>query len=107
MTEKRLYRRIDLELPVVLRHGGRLLPATMLNLSCGGMRLRSDVKDIEKGGPVEVIFDLGEHGKDLSLRGRVTRVEGSEDSSDVGVEFTNLFSLSHRAIQEYLRTNFN
>ncbi|HPQ80627.1 MAG TPA: PilZ domain-containing protein [bacterium] len=107
MLEKRRHRRVEIDLPVILRHGGRLLPATMLNLSCGGMLLRAEGKDISSEGPVEVIFDLGEYGKDLSMRGRITRMTPASEEADMGVQFTNLFSVSHKAIQEYLRKNLN
>lgn len=107
MLEKRRHRRLDVDLPVILRHKGRLLPATILNLSCGGMCLRADAEEISENGNVEVIFDLGEEKRDLSLRGRITRIETAAETSTVGVQFTNLFSLSHKAIEEYLRKHQN
>lgn len=105
MLEKRRHRRLDVDLPVILRYKGRLLPATILNLSCGGMCLRAEGEGIAADGNVEVIFDLGEERRDLSLRGRVTRVEETADAASMGVQFTNLFSASHRAVEEYLRKN--
>lgn len=107
MLEKRRHRRVAVNVPVILRHGGRLLPATMMNLSCGGMLLRTEGSDISAEGPVEVIFDLGEYGKDISMRGRITRLDTASEEADMGVQFTNLFSISHKAIQEYLRKNLN
>ena len=107
MLEKRRYRRLDVNLPVTLRHNGRLLPATMLNVSCGGMHLKAEAADLTSDGAIEVIFDLGGEKRDLSMRGRITRVEAGAEEANVGVEFTNLFSLSHKAIQEYLRKNLN
>lgn len=107
MLEKRRYRRLDVSLPVTLRHNGRLLPATMLNVSCGGMYLKAEATDFSSDTPIEVIFDLGGEKRDLSMRGRITRVEAGGEDANVGVQFTNLFSLSHKAIQEYLRKNLN
>ncbi|HPM41394.1 MAG TPA: PilZ domain-containing protein [bacterium] len=107
MLEKRRHRRVAVDLPVVLRHKGRLLPATIMNLSCGGMLLRAEGKGIAPEGSVEVIFDLGEFGRDLSMRGRIARFDSADEKADMGVEFTNLFSLSHKAVQEYLRKNLN
>jgi len=107
MLEKRRYRRVSMDLPVVLRHKGRLLPATMLNLSCGGMLLKAEGKEIAPEGSVEVIFDLGEYGRDISMRGQVARFEAGDNTANMGVQFTNLFSLSHKAVQEYLRKNLN
>lgn len=107
MLEKRRYPRLDLALPVTLRHQGRLIPATLLNVSCGGMCLTSETGEIESQKSVEVIFDLDTTQRDLSLRGRITRVETSPTSpTTLGVQFSNLFSESHKAIQTFLNKRF-
>jgi uncharacterized protein (TIGR02266 family) len=103
MQEKRRHNRIPLELPVILRHMGRIIPATALNVSSGGMYLRAEQADISGNHPVEVIFDLDDGERDLSLRGQVTRIEEDTDGTGMGVQFTNLFSESHKALSEYLR----
>jgi Tfp pilus assembly protein PilZ len=79
----------------------------MLNLSCGGVFIRTEGRQVASDTPVELIFDLGEKAKDISMRGRVIRVESGKEGTDVGVEFTNLFSLSHKTVQEYLGKNLN
>ena len=107
MLEKRRTRRLDVNLPVILRHRGRLLPATALNMSCGGMCIRAEGSELASEEPVEIIFDLEEGQKDLSVRGRITRVETETDAASIGVQFTNLFSVSHKAIAEYLKKNLN
>lgn len=107
MLEKRRHQRLSVDLPVTLRYKGRLLPATALNISCGGMFIRAEDRTILNNEQVEIIFDLGEKQKDISMRGKITRVDPSDDSSDVGVQFTNVFSLGHKAILEYLGKNLN
>jgi len=106
MKEKRRFPRMAVSLPVVLRHRGRLIPATTLNLSCGGMYINVNHPDISKSAPVEIIFDLKEK-RDLSLIGKITRVESGTGAHGLGVQFTDVFSLSHKAVQEYLRTTLH
>ncbi|MFA4875006.1 MAG: PilZ domain-containing protein [bacterium] len=107
MLEKRRYGRLPINLPVILRHGGRIIPATALNLSCGGMYLKVEETNIQGDHPVEVIFDLDEEQRDVSMRGQITRIEGSGDSACIGIQFTNLFSLSHKAVQHYVNKHHN
>lgn len=102
MSEKRRYSRIPVDLPVILRHGGKLIPATLENLSSGGMYLKTGKTKIATDRTVEIIFDLSESNRDVSMRGHITRIEDTDEGSGVGVQFTNLFSLSHKAIQEYV-----
>ena len=97
---------MTVNLPVVLRHRGRLIPATTLNISCGGMYIDVKHPDISKSAPVEIIFDLEER-RDLSLIGKITRVESGSGASGLGVQFTDVFSLSHKVVQDYLRTNLH
>ncbi len=98
--EQRRFPRLPVDLPVILRHRGRLIPATALNISCGGLYLDTGTADVSIDAPVEIIFDL-EGNRDLSLRGQITRVEGTTDRSGLGVQFTNVFSMSHKAVQDY------
>jgi uncharacterized protein (TIGR02266 family) len=103
--EKRRHKRIPLELPVVIRSGGRLIPATVINLSTGGMYLKTDT-NIEKNSAVEVTFDLDEENRDISLSGVVARVDKNPENC-IGVQFGNFFSSSHKALREYLREKLN
>jgi uncharacterized protein (TIGR02266 family) len=103
--EKRRHKRISLELPVVIRSGGRLIPATALNLSSGGMYLKTDT-EIKKNSAVEVTFDLDEENRDISLSGTVARVDKNPEHC-IGVQFGNFFSSSHKALREYLRGKLN
>ena len=104
--DKRKFPRFVMNLPVILRHKGRLIPATASNISCGGMFISADNLDISAEHPVEVIFDLDDN-KDLSLRGQITRIELGNDMSGLGVRFTNLFSDSHKVVQKFINSNLN
>lgn len=111
MREKRRHKRLGLKLPVILRYGGRLIPATMLNLSCGGAYIRAEQTDFSTDTPVELIFDLDNQTYDLSIRGNV--IHSAEDTTSqqpgccAGIRFAGAISDSHKAIEEYLRKNLN
>ena len=108
MKEKRRHERLAIDLPVILRHAGRLIPATAVNVSCGGMFIQTMHHDLLRDHTVEVIFDLGQDQRDVSMRGQIMRVEPSgTEGSGIGIQFTNLFSLSHKAIEQYLHKNLN
>lgn len=105
MFEKRHSPRIDVDLPVVLRHQGRFIEATMQNLSCGGIYITTNDVDIDDATPVEVIFDLDASRRDVSLMGKIRRVESCKGKTGIGIQFSNLFSGSHKVVQDYLRKN--
>lgn len=102
MPDKRRDGRISIELPVLLRHGGRIIPATVQNISSSGVYLRVDRSSIVRNRPVEIIFDLNDSARDVSMRGQVIRVEDADDHKGVGIQFTNLFSKSHKTVHEYV-----
>lgn len=103
MIDKRHNPRLKVNLPVVLRHRGRFIPATMLNLSCGGMYLKTDDEDISDDSPVEVIFDLDNERRDLSVSGQIKHLEHADDFASMGIQFSNIFSSSQKVIQDYLK----
>lgn len=110
MFEKRRYQRLDVKLPVILRYRGRLIPATILNLSCGGACIRADNEELDINSSVELIFDLDTEQRDVSMRGSVvhrTNPPSNPQGCTAGIRFSNLFSEGHKAVQEYLRKNFN
>ena len=110
MFEKRRYQRLADTLPVTLRYRGRLIPATMLNLSCGGACIRTDAANLDADSPVELIFDINDQHSDVSMRGSIVRSDKDpkqKDGCTAGVRFSNLFSDGHKTVQEYLRKNLN
>ncbi len=106
MNERRKYPRLDVNLPVTMRYKGKLLPATVLNISCGGVCLATDSSAVIDEGSAEIILDLSETERDVSVRGEVVRV-GKGKNIQVGVQFTNLYSVGHQAIEKYLQKNRN
>ncbi len=90
-----------MELPVILRHKGRFIPATARNISCGGMFISSENFNISEENSVEIVFDLDEK-KDLSFCGRITRLEKGNNAIGIGVQFTKLSSDSHGVVEEFI-----
>ncbi len=106
IVEKRQFPRLDVDLPVVLRHNGHLIPATALNISCGGMCLRTDNPEIINNGNVEVIFDLATGEKDVSVRGKIVRLEKDEET-EMGIQFINLYSAGHQVLERFIRKHLH
>ncbi len=104
--EKRRHPRVTVELPVTIRHKGKLIPATAVNVSCGGMFLETEGTDLTENSPVEITFDLNEEARDISLCGVISRVE-SEEKPRIGVQFGSVFSAGHKALREFLRRHLN
>lgn len=109
MSEKRHFKRLAVELPVTLRFGGRLIPATALNISSGGICLDVDDAELDMAGKkkVEVIIDLSQQERDVSLRGEITRIESSGEKPRVGIKFTNLYTVGHQTLEEFINKNLN
>lgn len=104
--EKRRHPRVAVDIPVTLRHKGKLIPATAVNVSCGGMYLIADEEDLAENTSVEVTFDLdGEH-RDVSVCGVVSRVDKA-GGPKVGVQFGSFFSSGHKALREFLKKHLN
>jgi hypothetical protein len=104
--EKRRHPRVEINLPVTVRHKGKLIPATAVNVSCGGMYLVTEGGALSEDSSVEVTFDLNGETRDVSLCGVVSRVEGTE-RPHVGVQFGSFFSAGHKALREFLRKHLS
>lgn len=101
MSQKRRYQRFDVSLPVIVRHCGRLIPATVQDLSIDGMLVVTSSPDVSSGSSVEVTFDLGET-KDVSVMGSVRHIERTEENAKFGVQFINPLSESNQAVREFV-----
>ena len=101
-SERRDFPRLEVQLPVTLRYAGRLIPATTLNISCGGMLLTTEGSNVTTNAPVEVIFDLSATQRDLTLRGDIVRI-AAEQVPQVGIRFTNFYAAGYQALERYIR----
>lgn len=106
MQERRRFKRLDVNLPVTLRCRGNLIPATVLNISCGGMCLFTDNPEVTDENNVEVIVDLSAAELDISVRGKIVRTTSGMQKK-VGIRFTNLYSVGHKVLEKYIRRHGN
>lgn len=106
-VDRRQFPRLDVDLPVILRHNGRLIPATALNISCGGMFLSTENPNITESGNVEVIFDLATGERDVSMRGTIVRVETGRKTQKLAVKFTNLYTVGHQILERFIKKHLN
>jgi len=102
--ERRRFKRLPVNLPVTLRYRGRLIPATALNISCGGICLSTDSPELVGDDAIEVILDLSLAEVDVSIRGRIVRIDAGTNKK-VGIHFTNLYSIGHQAVEKYIQRN--
>jgi len=101
MIDRRRHPRFDVEILATARNGGRLFPATMSNLSVGGAYIKISQEHIDNTSPIEIIFNLNDKDKDLSLMCGIRRVE----NEGIGVQFLNPFSEQHKLVRKYLAKN--
>lgn len=101
--DRRRHQRVDVQLPVTIRFRGRLIPATAMNLSCGGVQLDTGKAILQGTEKVELVLDLSELERDIPIQGEIAWCEVLDRKSCVGIRFTNLFTLGHEAIDRYMR----
>ena len=94
------------DLPVTLRHQGKLIPAVALNVSCGGMYVETETRELGLNSTVEVTFDLDSENRDVSLCGVISRVEDAPKPR-IGIQFGSFFSAGHKTLREFLRKHVN
>ncbi len=104
MREKRRYPRVKLNLPITIRYHGILVPANSVNVSCGGMCLATDNPEVIGDDDVEIIFDLSKSEPDVSVRGKVVRIEPGM-TKNVGVQFTNFESVGYKILKRYIENS--
>jgi hypothetical protein len=70
------------------------------------MCLTADSPKISDEGDVEVIFDLSATEVDVSIRGKIVHLDEG-GTKKIGVQFTNLYSVGHKAIEKFIQKNRN
>ena len=108
VKERRRFKRLNVKLPVTLRYQGRLIPATALNISCGGICLfvKESKVTSSHNKKVEVVMDLSQKERDVSIRGEVIRME-TGNQSKISIKFTNLYTVGHQTLENYINRNLN
>lgn len=105
MSDKRRHQRFGTEIPAVVRHLGRLIPASIKNVSTGGMFVVTESNDVSSTSPLELIFDLGNSNGELSVMGRIRHLERTDDEAYLGVQFTTPFADGMKGILSFCSSN--
>lgn len=97
-ASRRLYERFDIELPVVVLHDGAEIPASSINISLGGMLIRTE-KRIAFGANVIVRLELPalKHAAELPAVVRWDR------DGQIGVQFNGLRAKDTWAINQLMK----
>lgn len=101
--EKRIFRRLKTEIPVELELKKRTLKASTSNISCGGMFLKVNPKELTQQHQVHLAIHLPSQKTPVKLVGEVRRSE----KGGVAFEFQGLYNDNILAIERYVKSNLN
>jgi uncharacterized protein (TIGR02266 family) len=94
--------RVVLGIPVAYRFGNTIAGAVTLNISQGGVAVRT-TSPLEKGRLVRARFRLPLGKRDIDVESRVV---WSDTRAGMGLEFVNLARADAEAITEYVNSHF-
>ena len=101
--EKRIFRRLDAEVPVDLEISGKTLKVRTRNISCGGMFLNLDPEKLNPDGDLNVVIHLPNRKNPVKLAGEIRR----RGNDGVAVEFQGLYNDNILAIERFVKSNLN
>jgi len=101
--EKRIFRRLNTEVPVDLEVGPQKLQGNTSNISCGGMFLKIDPQQVATGSALSLAVYLPNQNKPVKLVGEVKR---NEDHG-VALEVQGLYNDNILAIERFVKSNLN
>lgn len=94
--------RVVLGIPVAYRLGNTIAAALTLNISHGGIAIRT-TNPLESGTILKVRFRLPGTAKDVDAEGRVT---WTDRRVGMGLQFTTIDATDHEAIDDFVRKHF-
>lgn len=101
--EKRIFRRLNAELPVDLEQSGVSLKAQTRNISCGGLFLSLDPQQLAPEEDLQLVIHLPNQKNPVKLVGSVRRRE----NDGVALEFQGLYNDNILAIERFVKSNLN
>jgi len=102
--EKRIFRRVDAELPVDLQVGEEKVLTTSSNISCGGMFLQIDPTRLSQLQKLDVVIHLPNRKNPVKLSAEVLR---SEDRRGVALQFEGLYNDNILEIEKFVKAKLN
>lgn len=104
--EKRIFRRVDAELPVDLELGSETVQTTSSNISCGGMFLLIDPDKLGDQHKLDVVIHLPNRKNPVKMTAEILRSE-SRARSGVAVQFQGLYNDSMLEIEKFVKGKLN
>lgn len=104
--EKRIFRRVDAELPVDLEIGSETVQTTSSNISCGGMFLLIDPDKLNDKHKLDVVIHLPNRKNPVKMSAEILRSESS-DRRGVAVQFQGLYNDNMIEIEKFVKGKLN
>ncbi len=104
--EKRIFRRVEAELPVDLQFGDRTVNAVSSNISCGGMFLMVDPMQLQDLNNLDLVIHLPNRNKPVKLTGEILRSE-TAGRAGIAVQFQGLYNDNILEIEKFVKAKLN
>lgn len=104
--EKRIFRRVDAELPVDLELGSETVQTTSSNISCGGMFLLVDPDKLGDQNKLDVVIHLPNRKNPVKMTAEILRSE-NRNRNGVAVQFQGLYNDSMLEIEKFVKGKLN
>ncbi len=104
--EKRIFRRINADVKVDLQIENRTLNTTASNISCGGMFLLVDPKQVDPQQALHLAIHLPNRQKPVKLTGEVLRRE-TDSRQGIAVQFQGLYNDNILEIEKFVKGRLN
>jgi len=105
--EKRIFRRVDAQVPVDLNLGDHTLKTTTSNISCGGMFLNIDPSQLPPQHNLDLTIHLPNRSKPVKLSAEVLRSEREQGRSGVAIQFEGLYNDNILEIEKFVKGKLN
>ncbi len=105
-SEKRLFKRLEVDLEVEILIDGSPVKVTTANISCGGLFLKLDPDHLKDQDDFSVIIYLPNRKNPVEVAARVLRKE-SDSRAGVALEFDSLYTDNILAIEQFIKSNLH
>jgi hypothetical protein len=100
--EKRIFQRVDAQIPVELKWEKGIAQSTSQNISCGGMFLTLDPSQFLSDQSIDVLVHLPQKESPVRLPGKVLRSEQSLRTG-IAVQFEGLYNDDILQIEKFVK----
>ncbi|MCB1215203.1 MAG: PilZ domain-containing protein [Deltaproteobacteria bacterium] len=102
--EKRIFRRLETQVPVEVELGQQPLKTKTVNISCGGMFLKLKEENLPPNiEDLDLVIHLPNQNKPVKLSAELNR----RSNQGVAVEFQGLYNDNILAIEKFIKSHLN